>query len=69
MRCVCWRKVGLGLRWTAFQRIASGRRRRVLRRGTVVHGRRVAIGHLRRVGHLFLLRVELLVGASHRVSN
>ena len=66
---VCWRKVGLGLRWTAFQRIAFGRRRRVLCRGTVVHGRRVAIGYFRRVGHLFSLLVELLVGVSHRVSN
>ena len=69
VRCVCWRKVGLGLRWKAFQRIAFGRRRRVLRRDTVVHGRWVAIDHFRRVGHLFLLLVELLVGVSHRVSN
>ena len=60
-RRVSRRKV-VCLRRIALRRIAFGRRRRVLRRVTVVHGRRVAIGHLRTVGHLFLLLVELLVG-------
>ena len=57
---VGWRKVGLRLKRIALWRIALDlRRRRVLRGGTLVL-RRVAIGHLRRVGRLSLWRGGLV---------